>query len=178
MHPAGSDLPTASPPGQSCRCAVFIKPATTRIKKPPSVQSLFAQARRYLHWGDVTRLLGGHYPSFIATTGSFVKPIWLSPPSTFRLGRGVFAGCYQPLLPAGSSRRYVISENLSCDAWTPIPTVGRLHIPGSSSATAAFPKGSMGRHTVIFRSSDFTADDIFENAVISLCSGLAVCSPP
>src|ERR1035441_5111712 len=33
MHPAGSDLPTASPPGPSWRCAGFIKPATTRIKE-------------------------------------------------------------------------------------------------------------------------------------------------
>src|SRR5215471_6999931 len=39
----------------------------------------------------------------------------------FGLVRGVFAGCYQPLLPAGSSRRY--SANLSSDAWSHVPAV-------------------------------------------------------
>jgi len=34
----------------------------------------------------------------------------------------------------------VIATN-SYDAWAPITTVGRLHMPGSSSATAAFPTG-------------------------------------
>src|ERR1700739_4530869 len=43
--------------------------------------------------------------------------------------------CCQRVLPD------VISENLSCDAWAPITTAGRLHIPGSSSAIAAFPTG-------------------------------------
>jgi hypothetical protein len=32
----------------------------------PSTQSPFAQCWYYLHWGDVYRLLGGRYPSFIA----------------------------------------------------------------------------------------------------------------
>ena len=70
--------------------------------------------------GDVYRLLRGHYSSVIAPTDSCAKPVWLSPPSAFSLVRGVLAGCYQPLLPAGSSRLY--SANLSPDAWSPAPT--------------------------------------------------------
>src|SRR5262245_48807321 len=50
-------------------------------RRPPSVQSPFAQLGCYPRWGDVVRLLGGHYPSFVAPTGSFDAPVGLSPPS-------------------------------------------------------------------------------------------------
>jgi hypothetical protein len=67
------------------------------------------------------RLLRGHYSPFLAPTDSFASPIELSPPSVCSLVRGVFAGCYQPLLLAGLSRRY--SAILSSDAWPSTPTV-------------------------------------------------------
>ncbi len=41
---------------------------------PPSVQSPFAHPRCYLRWGDVSHHLRGRYPSFIAHTGSCVRP--------------------------------------------------------------------------------------------------------
>src|SRR5262249_49486585 len=75
--------------------AGFIKPAAIRPRRPPSAQSLFAQLGCYLRWGDVVRLLGGHYPSVFAHTGSFTAPIGLSPPSAFGLARRVLAGCNQ-----------------------------------------------------------------------------------
>jgi hypothetical protein len=53
--------------------------------------------------------------------GHMCQSRWLSSASVLPLVRGVFAGCYQPLLPAGSSRRY--AENLSSDAWAPTPAV-------------------------------------------------------
>jgi hypothetical protein len=53
--------------------------------------------------------------------GHMCQSRWLSSASVLHLVRGVFAGCYQPLLPAGSSRRY--AENLSSDAWAPTPAV-------------------------------------------------------
>src|SRR6201987_2563594 len=56
-----------------------------------------------------------------AHTDSCAKACWLSPPSAIHLVPRVSAGCYQPLLPAGSSRLY--SANLSPDAWSPTPTV-------------------------------------------------------
>ena len=40
--------------------------------------------------------------------------MWLSPPSAIHLVRGVFAGCDQPLLPPGSSRRYLCESFLRC----------------------------------------------------------------
>jgi hypothetical protein len=83
----------------------------TLTRKPPSVLSPFARCRCYRQRGYVCRLLREHYFSVIALTDLCAKPIWLSLPSAFRLVLGVLAGCFQPLLPVGSSRRY--SENLS-----------------------------------------------------------------
>ncbi len=71
-------------------------------------------ALRYLHWRGVSLLLGGRCPSLIAPTDSCAKPAWLSPPSVFSLVRGVFAGRSQPLLPTGSSRRYLCESFLGC----------------------------------------------------------------
>jgi hypothetical protein len=72
---------------------------------------------------DLTGRLGGHYPSVIAPTDPCARP----KPSA-RLGsllvRAVFAGCCQPLLGDGPSRRYL------CD-----PCAGaRTHTPPRSSA--------------------------------------------
>src|SRR5260370_35313512 len=58
--------------------------------------------------------LGGCCPSLIAPTDSCAKPAWLSPPSVLSLGRGVFAGRSQPLLPTGSSRRYLCESFPGC----------------------------------------------------------------
>ena len=71
-------------------------------------------ALRYLHWRGVSHLLGGRCPSIIAPTDSCAKPAWLSPPSVFSLVRGVFTGRFQPLLPTGSSRRYLCESFLGC----------------------------------------------------------------
>src|SRR4029450_9034273 len=89
-------------------------PATTLKTKPPSVQSPFAQSRHYLNRGDVFRLLGEHCSSVFAHMGSCANPFWLSSTSAFCLAREVFAGCYQPLLPMGSSRRYLCESFLGC----------------------------------------------------------------
>ena len=63
--------------------------------------------------GNVKRLLGESYPSFIARTDSCAKPLpsvrlWLS------LLRSVFAGCCQPLLRNGPSRLYLCYSFLTC----------------------------------------------------------------
>src|SRR5262249_35045977 len=62
--PATPGLPTASPPrAVICERPVLSSRAASRPRRPPSVQSPFAQLGCYLRWGDVDRLLGGHYPS-------------------------------------------------------------------------------------------------------------------
>jgi hypothetical protein len=119
VHPCHSGLPSTSPPELSWRYAGFIKPAATRPRRPPSVQSRFAQLGCYLRWGDVIRLLRGHYSSVVARTGSCAAPVGLSPPSAFGLVWRVLAGCNQSLLPTAASRRYLQQSVLGC--WIPYP---------------------------------------------------------
>src|ERR1700686_3867443 len=69
------------------------------------------------------------------------------------LVRGVSAGWYQPLLPAGPSRRYL------CDSFP-----GCLCPCHGGSA--------------LFPSKRFHDGSLFETAAISLCLGPLVCSPP
>src|SRR5262249_36790210 len=102
----------------------------SRPRRPPSVQSPFAQLGCYLRWGDVMRLLGESYPSVIARIGSCAAPVGLSPPSAFGLVWIFLAGCNQSLLPTAASRRY--SENLSLDAGSPRST----HLSGKGSLAA------------------------------------------
>jgi len=109
----------------------------SRPRRPPSVQSPFAQLGCYLRWGDVMRLLGESYPSVIARIGSCAAPVGLSPPSAFGLVWRVLAGCNQSLLPTAASRRY--SENLSLDAGSPTPAVHRVLAPVASTVSSAFP---------------------------------------
>ena len=80
---------------------------------PPSAQSPFATSRCYRRVGDVVHLLGGRYPTFIAPTGPCARPL-PSPRFWLRLVRGIFAGCGQPLLRNGPSRRYLCRSIRTC----------------------------------------------------------------
>ena len=73
---------------------------------PPSAQCLMQHVR-------------GSYPSFIAHTGSCARPNPSLPVSALALYGWVFAGCCQPLLGDGPSRRYL--HNPCVGAWTPTP---------------------------------------------------------
>jgi len=93
------------------------------------------------------------------------------------LVRGVSAGCYQPLLPTGPSRRYLCESFPGC--------LGPCH-GGFVECTCLFlpprhrpsPVHYRGRLPACPRRNDFTTDPFFETAAISLCSGPQVCSPP
>jgi len=88
------------------------------MEEPPSAESPFAPSRRYLSGGGVVHHLRGHYPSFIAPTGSCARPnpsLRLQPWPR----RRVLAGCCQPLLGDGPSRRYL--RNPCVGAWTHTP---------------------------------------------------------
>jgi hypothetical protein len=136
-----------------------------RPRRPPSVQSPFAQLGCYLRWGDVDRLLGGSYPSVVARTGSCVAPVGLSPPSVFSLVWRVLAGCYQSLLPTAASRRYFREPFLGC--WIPYPG-------GTPCALTCFFHGVIGLPQVINGSAsricpandDFSQAPLFEAADI------------
>jgi hypothetical protein len=56
-------------------CRFYQAGRLDRPRRPPSVQSPFAQLGYYLRWGDVIRLLGGHYSSVFARTGSCAAPL-------------------------------------------------------------------------------------------------------
>ena len=118
--PATPGLPTASPaePQPAYVPVLSSRPPYGR-ERPPSVQSPFAQLGYYLRWGDVQRLLRGHYPSVVAHIGSCAAPVGLSPPSAISLVQRVFAGCNQSLLPTAASRRYLRKSFLGC--WIPYP---------------------------------------------------------
>ena len=93
------------------------------------------------------------------------------------LVRGVSAGCYQPLLRAGPSRRYLCESFPGC--------LGLCH-GGSAECTCLFlpprhrpsPVHYRGRLPAFPRQNDFMTDLFFETAAIPLCSGPQVCSPP
>ena len=52
-----------------------------------------------------------------------------------------------------------------------------MHLPGSCSASSAFPTKRLGRLPALFREHDFPRR-VFEVSAISLCSGLRVCLSP
>jgi hypothetical protein len=140
---------------------------------PPGAQSPFARARRYRPRRGVRRPVGGRYPAVPATTGSCASPV----PShrLVRLGRRVFAGCGQPLLGAGPSRRYLCGPFGGC--LDPYPG-------GPPGALARFFPGDIGLPPVRTGSaphndphSDFRAELYFGAAVSRFASGLHVCSP-
>src|SRR5258708_9816789 len=145
--------------------------------EPPSAQSPFAGGRRYRHAGDVYGLLRGHYSPVIALTDSFVNPVRALPYFGLSLVRGVSAGCYQPLLPAGLSRRCLCESFPGC--------LGPCH-GGAAECICLFlpprhrpsPVHYRGRLPAFPRRNDFTTDPFFETAAFSLCSGPQVCSPP
>ena len=93
------------------------------------------------------------------------------------LVRGVLAGCYQPLLRAGPSRRYLCESFPGC--------LGLYH-GGFAECICRFlpprhrpsPVHYRGRLPAFPRRNDFTTDRFFETAAIPLCSGPQVCSPP
>src|SRR6516225_8572542 len=107
-----------------------------RPRRPPSVQSRFAQFGCYLRWGDVIRLLRGHCSSVFAHTGSCAAPVGLSPPSAFGLVWRVPA--------AHGSFPTLSTENRSLDAGPHTPAVLRVLAPVSSTAPSAFPRSRVG----------------------------------
>jgi hypothetical protein len=108
--------------------------------------------------------------------GLIRQSAWLSSPSAFRLVQGVCAGCYQALLPRGSSRRYLCESFSGCLSLYPggppecsCLVLPQSHRPSPGMDRVGFPLLSAN---TIFHGT------IFGAAAISLCSGLCVCSPP
>jgi hypothetical protein len=88
----------------------------------------------------------------------------------------VFAGCYQPLLPPGSSRRYFCESFLGCLSpchGAPMECLYLFlppcHRPSPKGVWVGFP---------LKPANTTFCGAFFEAAAISLCSGLRVCSSP
>ncbi len=88
------------------------------VRCPPSTESPFARRRCYLLRNGFQHRFSRRYPTFIAHTGSCARPN-ASRRTQLSLLRRVLAGCHEPLLAVGPSRRY--SVNLSLGARTPTP---------------------------------------------------------
>ncbi len=87
------------------------------------------------------------------------------------LVRGVSAGCYQPRLPAGSSRRYFCESFLGCL----VPCHGRshrVHLPVSSPMSSAFPNRGVGRLPAL------PANTVFPRSVFRGCRHFFTFKPP
>ena len=109
----------------------------------------------------MSRLLRGHYSSVFAPTDSCVNPVWLSSTSAFGLVREVFAGCYQPLLLPGSSRRYLCESFPRCPSQCPGGLLSAfawffpsIHRPSPSFDWVGFPRPSVN---TTFHGSAFEA---------------------
>ncbi len=116
------------------------------MRRPLLTESPFASDGCYPTQGGVAHLLGEHYPSFIAPTGSCAGPRPSHIPR-LSLRQWVFAGCSKPCwemaLPG------VISANLSPDAWTYTPAVPLVPMPVTSQRTSAFAMSGTARHSTL-----------------------------
>ena len=141
---------------------------------PPCTERPFAPLRCYLSESNIDCYLDQRYPALFATTDSCARPL-----SSHRLWSPLAGGslqiatslCWIVALPG------VISANLSLRAWTPTPAALVVHIP-------VFLPQDNGLPDVRTRSALATSIRqlqyglFLEAAIIHLCSGPQICSPP
>jgi len=151
--------------------------------EPPSAQSPFAPSRHSLSRDGINHChLDGHDPTVFAPTGSCAGPN-PSPRLPPRRRRWVFAGCCQPLLGDGPSRRYLCEPVPGCLDLCRVGSWGCAcpFLPPRSSAFPAsrrvgFPAGSAQRlqsgiafrgcsHSVMFRPPGLLATRVAPTAV-------------
>jgi hypothetical protein len=137
----------------------FIKPSPRQEGlEPPTVLSPFAQGGSHLplekRRASPERALPLRHRSYGLTRQS----LWALLSFGLSLVRGVLAGCYQPLLPTGPSRRYLCESFLGC--LVPYPGGShRVHVPVSSPVSSAFPIKRLGRLPASSREHDFSRWD-------------------
>jgi hypothetical protein len=113
IHPSRHPFACRSRPGYQAHPGNRLARPDHQVPRAP-----LPAARCYPRRCGVPHHIRGHYPSFIAPTGSCVRPnpshqLWIN------LLRRVLAGCRQSLLGDGPSRRYLC--NPYAGAWTPTP---------------------------------------------------------
>lgn len=118
--------------------------------QPLPTESPFARVQYSLPRLALQAPVGRCYPAFIAPMSSCARPS-----SSRRLRLSLFlrvlAGCCEPLLHDGPSRRYLCY--LPAGAWTPTPAALQVHLPVTSLKTLAFPAVISGRRSATSRTA-------------------------
>jgi hypothetical protein len=142
---------------------------------PPCTESPFAPSGCYPSGGGLSGHLERYYPFLIAHTGSCARP---TPSHSLRPWprSWVLAGCCQPLLEDGLSRRYLRKSFPRCLDPYPDGTLWciRPFLPMEQRPSPHIYW--VGSHNEPY--SDFTTGVYFGAAVIPSCSGPQACSPP
>ena len=161
---------------------------------PPCTESPFASLRCYLPEDSVYRYLSPHYPALIVTQGSCARPTPSHLPR-LSLRQWVFAGCCEPRLGIGPSRRCLCESFSACldpypggsrGAYTRffpqdngLPDVrtrsAPSHIHTATSVWACF-RGY--NHSLMFRPADLLATPIAPTAVLKHRAAVAFTSTP
>ena len=141
---------------------------------PPRAQSPFAHRGCYLRCRAVSPHVSRHYPTFIAPTGSCAHP---TPASCLgiTLVHQVFAGCCQPRLGVGPSRRSLCDSFSTCLDPYPGGSWGALtrFFPHDNGLPDVRARSAPGH----FPHSNFRAELVFGAAAIRSSSGPPIGSP-
>jgi len=151
------------------------------LRRASGAQSPFARSRHYLSRRSISYSVSGHYPAFFAHTSSCADPK-SSHHLRCTLGCWVFAGCCQPLLEVGPSRRLVYESFSACLNPYPgcfcgastrffpqnngLPDVPSRSALGNSVEQLHYGGHSRGcSHSIIFRPADLLAPHVAPTAV-------------
>ena len=140
----------------------------------PSAQSPFARAQCPVHALMSRPMSAGITPpsSLLRAHAPVLNPPAASGvPSVSGSMQVAVSPCWEEDLPD------VISAHPSLRAWTPTPAALEVPVPVSSLTTSAFPPFGPGRRSTM-SVQRFQYGTFVEAAVIRLCSGPQVCSPP
>ena len=102
------------PRSSSLRKTWLVRLPSLTIVGPPSAQSSFACHQRYSCQGGVPHHLEGHYLLLLRSYELMRQTCSLLRIGVSTLSPAVLAGCCEPLLGTGSSRRYLRNSFLRC----------------------------------------------------------------
>ena len=166
----------APSPQSRLNVLVGLAPTAAMAESPFALFLRCYRSRRNVH-----RSLGQRYPALIATPGSCASPAASATPcSSLRVS--VFAGCHEPLLPTGPSRRYLCRSVSTCldpypggsrgaptrffpqdDGLPGLTTRSALYIIRTATSVRPIFRGCS--HLMIFRPADLLATPIAPTAV-------------
>ena len=185
-HTARSSSADPPTPRHSMVCfpgrSIVLRPSIVRVLlKLPSAQSPLARSRCDLARRDLLDPVSRRYPAFIAPTGSCANP----PPSSCLgcpLTHQVCAGCCQPLLGGGPSRRALCPSFSACldpypggsrgalarfypqdNGLSDMRTRSALHNTRTATSVRNLLRGCS--HSLMFRPADLLATQIAPTAV-------------